>query len=302
MSISCIQNFHIENRTMLNNDAPRPVTTEEIASYQQQGVVMLPGLFDTEWIDLLDKGLIANCAEPTDRSRVWDRDAEGRTMFWDSQAWQGINEYQQFIFKSPAAWIAGQLMKSTNINFYFDAVFVRSPGSQFTTPWHQDEPYWSVEGYDTCTLWMPLVPVKRENALAYVPGSHRLDSVFYQYNFGDLNPDGKTEVDQVDFSSIAETPLPDIGKNPESFGVVSWDMQPGDCVAFNSRIIHGGSGMLDKDTDLRVFTSKWLGDDVRIKFRDCGMDPDHSAIMTEYGLKPGDRPGTDLYPRIWSRS
>jgi len=286
----------------MNSDELRPITSDEIRTYQHDGVVLLPGLFDLEWIDLLDKGLIANCENPTDRARVWDRDAEGRTMFWDSQAWQGIDEYRQFIFDSPAAKIAGQLMESTQINFYFDAIFVRSPGSQFATPWHQDEPYWSIEGYDTCTIWMPLVPVKRENALAYVPGSHRLDSVFYQYNFGDLNPDGKTAVDQVDFSGIAETGLPDIDADPESYGVVSWDMQPGDCVAFNSRIIHGGSGRLHKDTDLRVFTTKWLGDDVRIKFRDCGMDPDHSAIMTEHGLKPGDRPGTDLYPRIWSRT
>ena len=95
-------------------------------------------------------------------------------------------------------------MGSAHINFYFDAVFVRSPGSQFATPWHQDEPYWSVEGYDTCTIWMPLVPVKRENALAYVPGSHRIDSVFYQYNFGNLNPDGKTGIDQVDFSGVVK--------------------------------------------------------------------------------------------------
>jgi len=51
-----------------------------------------------------------------------------------------------------------------------------------------------------------------------------------------------------------------------------------------------------------VFTSKWLGDDAKIKFRECGMDPDHSQIMTEYGMKPGDRPGTYLYPRIWERS
>ena len=149
---------------------------------------------------------------------------------------------------------------------------------------------------------MPLVPVKRENALAYVPGSHRLDSVFYQYNFGNLNPDGKTGIDQVDFSGITELAFPDINSDPEGFGVVSWDMQPGDCVAFNSRIMHGGSGKLDDDRELRVFTTKWLGDDVRIKFRECGMDPDHSAIMAEHGLKPGDRPGTDLYPRIWKRA
>jgi ectoine hydroxylase-related dioxygenase (phytanoyl-CoA dioxygenase family) len=258
-------------------------------------------MFDGEWIDLLKQGLLANCDDPTDRSRVWDRDAAGRTMFYDSQAWQRIEEYRQFIFGSPAAHIASQLMGSARINFYFDAVFVRSPGSQFATPWHQDEPYWSVEGYDTCTIWMPLVPVKRENALAYVPGSHRLDSVFCQYNFGNLNPDGKTGIDQVDFSSAAELAFPDIDADPEGFGVVNWGMQPGDCVVFNSRIMHGGSGKLEDDCELRVFTTKWLGDDVRIKFRDCGMDPDHSAIMAEHGLKPGDRPGTDLYPQLWPR-
>jgi hypothetical protein len=43
-------------------------------------------------------------------------------------------------------------------------------------------------------------------------------------------------------------------------------------------------------------------DDVRIKFRECGMDPDHSAILTEHGLESGDRPGTDLYPQVWARA
>lgn len=286
----------------MNTNIPRAISADEVAAYHSDGVVLLPEMFDKDWIELLKQGLDANCNNPTNRSRVWDRDVEGRTMFYDSQAWQRVDEYRRFIYDSPAARIAGHLMGSTRINFYFDAVFVRSPGSQFSTPWHQDEPYWSVEGYDTCTIWMPLVAVKRKNALAYVPGSHRLDSVFYQYNFGDLNPDGKTDVDQVDFAGFAETEIPDIDSDPEGFGVVSWDMQPGDCVAFNSRIIHGGSGKLDDDRELRVFTTKWLGDDVRIKFRECGMDPDHSAVMTEQGLKPGDRPGTDLYPQIWARS
>ena len=285
----------------MNTDIPRAITSDEVATYHRDGVVLLPGMFEGGWIELLKQGLVANCDYPSERSRVWDRDAEGRTMFYDSQAWQSIEEYRQFIFGSPAAQIAGHLMGSAAVNFYFDAVFVRSPGSQFSTPWHQDEPYWSVEGYDTCTIWMPLVPVKRENALAYVPGSHRLDSAFYQYNFGDLNPDGKTNVDQVDFANVAELAFPDINTNPDDFGVVSWDMLPGDCVAFNSRTMHGGSGKLDDDCELRVFTTKWLGDDVQIKFRDCGMDPDHSAIMTKNGLKPGDRPGTELYPQVWPR-
>ena len=148
---------------------------------------------------------------------------------------------------------------------------------------------------------MPLVPVKAANALAFVPGSHRSSQVFHQYNFGGLNPDAKDEVDQSDFSGIAEADIPDIDADRKAFGVVSWDMEPGDCVVFNSRIMHGGSGKLDDGDELRVFTSKWAGDDVRVAFRDVGMDPDHSALMSEQGLAPGDRLSGDLYPQIWER-
>ena len=285
----------------MNTELPREISKQEIEIYQQDGVVLLKQMFDALWIEQLDQGLKKNCEQPTPRARTWDRDSQGRTMFWDNLAWQEIEQYQNFVFNSPAAQLAGVLMKSEQINFFFDAVFVRSAGTQFATPWHQDEPYWSIDGYDSCTIWMPLVPVKKKSALAFVPGSHLSTQIFDQYNFGDLNPDGKSNVDQSDFSGIAEASIPDIDADPERYGVVSWDMQPGDCVVFNGRTLHGGSGNLEPDKDLRVFTSKWAGDDVRVKFRNCGMDPDHSQIMTKYGLKPGDKLGSELCPRVWSK-
>lgn len=277
------------------------VSAANIAAYHRDGVVVLREAFDRSWIDELNSGLDAHLLAPTHRARVWDRGDTGSTMFWDSQAWMGVDQYRRFVMESSAAAIAGTIMESSAVNFFFDAVFVRTAGSQFRTPWHQDEPYWSVSGYDTCTVWMPLNSVKAENALGFVPGSHRTAAVFNQYDFGTLNPDGKAAVDHVDFSAIAEADVPDIDADPSAFGVVSWDMEPGDCVVFNSRILHGGSGRLAPNDQLRVFTSKWLGDDVQIVFREEGMDPDHSEIMAEYGLGPGDRPGTDLYPRVWLR-
>jgi ectoine hydroxylase-related dioxygenase (phytanoyl-CoA dioxygenase family) len=286
----------------MNTDLLRAITPDEVNTYHRDGVLKLSSMFDKDWIKILNKGLDANITTPTKRSRIWYKDTSGRSLFYDHTAWQGIEEYRKFIFNPPAAQICGQLTGSATINFFFDSVFVRSTGTQFETPWHQDEPYWSVEGYDACSLWMPLVPVKRKSSLSFVPGSHRMKTVFKQYNFGDLNPVRKKNVDQVDFSDIAEQEFPDYNADPERFGVVSWDMQPGDCIAFNGRTMHGGSGKLDDGFELRVFTTKWVGDDVRIKFRDCGMDPDHSPDMIEKGLKPGDRPDTDLYPQVWKRS
>lgn len=281
---------------------PRPITDDEIETYDRDGVVLLEGLFDGDWVETLTQGLARNRANPTYRARIYDRDAENRTFFYDSQSWSQNPEYEDFIRNSPCAQIAAALMRATAVNLFFDAVFIRDPGTQFATPWHQDEPYWSVDGYDTCSIWMPLVPVAKESALAFVPGSHRWNKVYKQKNFAELNPDGQKDIATVDFGTVAEEPFPDIDADPEGFGVTSWDMRPGDCVAFNGRLIHGGSGNLAGDRDLKVFNTKWLGDDVRVAFRSHGMDPDHSPQMRELGLKPGDRVGAELYPEIWRRA
>ena len=85
----------------------------------------------------------------------------GASVFTITRRGREIAEYRKFVEQSPIAEIAARLMNVKQVNFFFDAVFVRTPGAQFRTPFHQDEPYWSVEGFDTCTIWMPLVPVER---------------------------------------------------------------------------------------------------------------------------------------------
>ena len=126
----------------MNTELLRPITTEEVDTYHRDGVLLLKCMFDKNWIELLNKGLDANCKSPTERSRIWNKDALGHTMFYDTLAWREIKEYKKFIFNSPAAEICSQLMNSNTVNFFFDAIFVRSPGTKFESPWHQDEPYW----------------------------------------------------------------------------------------------------------------------------------------------------------------
>ncbi len=265
------------------------VTDEQVRTFATDGVVCLWGAFGPEWIELLRRGIQKNIAEPSDRARFWDRDAEGRTCFFDNQSWLHIDEYRDFAVGSPAAEVAGRLLGAAAVNFFYDAVFVRSPGNRFRTPFHQDEPYWSVQGFDTCSIWMPLVRVEKKSALEFVRGSHRWPQQFRQVDFGDGRDD-----------AIGENykPLPDIEGNRDRYDIVSWNMEPGDCAIFNARTIHGGSGNLAGDRDLKVFNTQWLGDDVRVCFRPEGMDPDHSGMMQDLGLKPGQRIGTDTYPRF----
>lgn len=274
------------------------VTDQHIEEFSSAGVTLVRGCISSDWIELLRTGVAANVASPSERGRVWNSDADGLVTFYDSQAWRTIPEYRDFVLNSPMAEIAGQVMNVSKVNFFFDAIFSRSAGAQFRTPFHQDEPFWSVEGFETSSCWMPLVSVEKKSALEFVAGSHRWDVKYAQTNFGALTGDDR---DQVSFDNSETETFPDIEGNRDRYEILSWDMEPGDVAIFNARMIHGGSGNLAPGRDLQVFNTQWLGDDVRVKFKPEGMDPDHEEVMTEAGLADGDIIGTDLYPEVWRR-
>ena len=274
------------------------VSSGDVEAYADDGVVCLRQVISPEWIERLRDGIDRNMAHPSERGRLWNRTDDGETTFYDSQYWQTIEEYRDFVFESPMAQLAGEVMGCSAVNFFFDAIFTRTVGTQFRTPFHQDEPYWSVEGFDCSSAWMPLDAVEKRSALEFVRGSHRWPQRFRQQNFGALTGDDR---DQVVFDDDT-VPFPDIEGDRDSYEILSWDMEPGDVAIFNARMIHGGSGLLASDRSLRVFNTQWLGDDVRVRFRETGMDPDHQQVMTEHGLSDGDRVGGALYPELWRRT
>ena len=104
-------------------------------------------------------------------------------------------------------------------------------------------------------------------------------------------------VNKAVFDSSWE-PMPDIDSDREKYNVVSWEMATGDCVAFNGRIIHGGSGQLTSGRELQVFNTQWLGNDVKVHFKSYGMDPDHTEKMRHYGMNSGDAVEGTVYPEF----
>ena len=51
------------------------------------------------------------------------------------------------------------------------------------TPWHQDQPYYCVDGSDTVTLWISLDLVPRDRTLEFVGGSHKWGKYFRPERF-----------------------------------------------------------------------------------------------------------------------
>ena len=85
------------------------ITHRHIVDFATDGVVCLRQVINPDWIETLTAGLAQRRRSVASRS-VWNTDEHGRVTFYDSQVWQEIPEYRDFIENSPMAKLAGRVM------------------------------------------------------------------------------------------------------------------------------------------------------------------------------------------------
>ena len=146
---------------------------QTVTSFREDGATILRGVFSDDWMETLRRGVDRNMATPGPFTRGYAKDGAPGHFFGDYCNWRRIEEYRSFFFDSPAAGLARALMGSSNVNLFHEHVLVKEPGTLDRTPWHHDQPYYCVDGRDTCSLWIPLDPVPRETCVEFVAGSHR---------------------------------------------------------------------------------------------------------------------------------
>jgi ectoine hydroxylase-related dioxygenase (phytanoyl-CoA dioxygenase family) len=257
------------------------ITAQEIQSFQRDGVVVLRGVFDG-WVDEMAAGIDRNMNDPGPYAS--ENSVSAGRFFDDYCNWTRIPEFERVVRDSPAAELAAKSMGSGRAQFFHDHVLVKEPGTPKPTPWHQDSPYYFVEGEQTVSLWVPLDPVK-EASLRFIAGSHRWkhmvrpvswsdDSDFYE---GDTN----------------WTPVPDPDAIPDENKVLEWPMEPGDAVLFDFRTVHGARGNMS-DTRRRALSLRWVGDDARYVERPGRTSPPFPG----HGMVTGQRLREDWFPVI----
>ena len=130
------------------------VDPKDIDAFQRDGAVCLRGVF-SDWIAHIAAGIERNLAEPGGyASRYVEQGDDSSGGFFDDYCnWQRIPEFRAIIEQSPAASIAAQVMQSRTAQFFHDHVLVKEPGAQKATPWHQDIPYYFLEGSQSVSFW-----------------------------------------------------------------------------------------------------------------------------------------------------
>ncbi len=262
---------------------PHPlINPSHVDAYQRDGVVMIPGLF-ADWIHTLRAGIGRNMSCPGPYAAENLKTGEAGRFFDDYCNWQAIPEFAEVIKNSPVAEVAADLMVSQTAQVFHDHVLVKEPGTSKPTPWHQDGPYYFVEGKQTISFWAPVDPVE-EASLRCVKGSHLWEKPVLPTRWlseEDFYPDP---------GEFMNVPDPD----KDEMDIAEWPMQPGDAVAFNFGILHGTRGN-ETTRRRRAFSLRLVGDDARYVERQGPTSPPFPG----HDMKPGDQLRKDWFPVIW---
>ncbi|MDP7611509.1 MAG: phytanoyl-CoA dioxygenase family protein, partial [Nitrospinaceae bacterium] len=224
-------------------------------------------------------------------SKNYTTEGDSGNFFGDYCNWARIPEYRSFFFDSPAGEMAAELMQSETVRIFHEHVLVKEPGTSNPTPWHHDQPYYCVDGKQVLSFWIPLDTVPQTTCPEFVSGSHAWGKWFLPRKFSG-----------VDYNHTEEwlEPIPDIENHREDYDIRSWDLEPGDAIAFHYLTVHGAPPNKSKKLRRRGFAARWLGDDTTYAQRSGDISPPFPGL--EKRLNVGDPLDTDEFPQVWPRT
>ncbi len=260
------------------------LTQEHVDAYQKDGVVLIKGLLK-DYVEPLRRGIETNMAEPGTYAAENLKAGDTGRFFDDYCNWNRIAEFEDAIRYSPMAEVAADLMQSNSVQVFHDHVLVKEPGTSKATPWHQDEPYYFVEGQQNVSFWAPLDPVK-DASLRCVAGSHRWEKPVLPTRW----------LSEEDFYAGEDIYMPVPDPDAEGMRILEWEMEPGDAVAFNYKTLHGARGN-QASSRRRAFSLRLLGDDARYVERAGPTSPPYPG----HGMKAGEKLREDWFPTIFTK-
>ncbi|MFN3230871.1 MAG: phytanoyl-CoA dioxygenase family protein [Alphaproteobacteria bacterium] len=258
--------------------------------YSEDGCVFLKQLLHPEWLAQIEMGL----------TRVMGNAAQAKYKFYedrDDEFTETVRnmevapEIRRLVYESPIADMIGQLIGSQNIWYYSDEFFIKDGAGCGRTPWHQDMPYFPMEGTQVASIWVSLDPLKKEECLEMIPGTHLTT------RYDGFDPGAVSEDPTAPYYGEDLPPLPDIQAERDKWTIVSWDIEPGDVIFLHPAVLHGG-GPTGENGKRRAITIRLYGDDIVYGARPASRPTSPYTPGVSRMLKPGDPLRSPWYPRL----
>lgn len=201
---------------------PGPLHSDQLATFDRAGSLLVPKLFDDEEIGLLLRAAKEDRA--LDQHAFGRADGEGgqvRLSLWNHPG-EGI--YGMFARCRRVVDACEQLLDD-EVYHYHSKMIMKDAKVGGAWTWHQDYGYWYQNGVlfpDLVSVFIAVDPATRENGcLQVIEGSHRLGRIDHVLT-GDQAGADQARVEEV----LKRLPL------------VYVEMAPGDALFFHSNLLH----------------------------------------------------------------
>ncbi len=296
----------------------RDVTDEEIATYQEHGVVRLAGMLPRDWVstlgDAIDEVIYGRWEDNplhydiTGTAEAMRAQGAGNLILSDARSdaienpgqfrstvgsWLVSDALRRLVFDPRLGYLAARLTGSSAMSFYDNQTFMKEPGTREYTAFHTDEPYFHLRGDQVVSLWIsPDTVTEDSGAMRYVRGSHRWSARYKPNAFVsrmamDQLGIGESEPDQQE--------LPDIEGNLEDYDVVTYTSEPGDLIVHHLNLVHGSGPNYTRDRKRRAVSVTLAGDDTVYWFKPSAPPQPHQT----HGFDNGQPLGVEPFIRVW---
>ncbi len=274
-------------------------STESIAAeWQKKGAVKIP--------QLLGPAELSACREFYDW--ILANPSPVATQFFEGEADAFFNDVGQAAGYYPRAEslfdacpsicaTVQSLFGADNQNIWFLGyeVFHKRAGAGRHTPFHQDASFAPFQGKHLVRFWIPFERTPKSHCLEVIGGSHR-GPLFNPNKILMTDPsthraggvDDTTPCFDKEEELLAMPRVPDILADPEAYDILSWDLDPGDAVAFHLASLHGNAPVDARHPERNTLILGFFGDDCIYKPLPVEGMGDFVDPAAFFGLKEGD--------------
>src|SRR3984957_17277392 len=259
---------------------------EAVAAFAADGVACVRQVLSAQEVAEAAAAIDAVLAGPGPLAQVASGADDPGAFVEDFCRWQEIPQIERPARPSRVPAVAAALLATPQVRFYHDHVLVKEAATTQRTPWHQDQPYYNVDGRGV-SAWIVVDPVPEGGSLELVAGSHSgpwLMPRTFLTKEARWFPEG----------TLAE--LPDIDADPGAFDIRQFELQPGDAIFFDFLTVHGAPGFPHRGRR-RVLSLRYLAADARHAPRPWRTSPPFAGLEAE--LPAGAALDHPLLPVVW---
>jgi len=266
------------------------VVPEVLADYERDGAAVVRQVVSPQWLACLDAAIERDIESPGPFYHGYVPDDGVGRFHGNLRLWEHDADFRDFCLAPELVSLARQFLQSSQVNLFYDQLFVKEAGTANRTRWHNDQPYWPISGFQVLSCWVALDRTTAESgALEFIRGSHLWGEWFQPEKFGDTEAHDDYERNP-DYVSI-----PDIQAARDEYEIVTWDLEPGDVYVFHALTVHGAGGNQCDDRRRRGYAVRYTGDDVRYDTR-----PGPNAHLRHAELAHGARLDSQRFPVVFS--